>query len=417
MKLKITKANIDKIKRMPEGIYRDSDLIGFAIRVRATKQTYIVDKKLNNRVIRKTIGNVGALTPEQAKKQAQILLGEMAKGIDIVAEEKKERAKSISLINAYIDYKTTRNLGEKTIYDYDRAMETTFKEWKNKEVTKINRDMIEKKFKNITEQSPAVANLHFRLLRAIFNFASEKYCVDGEPIIPSNPCNRLKALKLWNRIERKETYIKPAQIKTFFHSLTIDKNDVMQMQQAKRQCMICLFTGARDQEVASLKKKNIDFEDNTITFEKTKNHHTHVLPLGKWLREYLLDFCSDLDADDYIFPANNKSGHLKDHRKAIKQIAKDCSINFSLHDLRRTFSSIVDHDLGIGFTPYTIKRLLNHAQNDVTGGYIRFGIEDLRKPMQLIEDFILTKAGIKEDASAEVVDITGAKKNDNISAC
>ena len=49
MKLKITKANIDKIKRMPEGIYRDSDLIGFAVRVRATKQTYIVDKKLNNK--------------------------------------------------------------------------------------------------------------------------------------------------------------------------------------------------------------------------------------------------------------------------------------------------------------------------------------------------------------------------------
>ena len=264
MKLKITKVNVDKIKRMPEGIYRDTDLIGFAIRVRATKQTYIVDKKLNNKVVRKVIGNVGALTPEQARKQAQVLLGEIAKGINVVKEAKKEKNKSVTLQKSYDDYKATRNLGDKTIYDYDRAMETTFFDWKNKEMLQIKRDMIEKRFKETTKQSPAVANLHFRLLRALFNFAIEKYCIDDEPVIMYNPCNVLKANKLWNRIGRKDTYIKPTQIKAFFQGLVINENDVLQVQQAKRQCVICLLTGARDQEAASLRRKNINFEADFV---------------------------------------------------------------------------------------------------------------------------------------------------------
>jgi len=394
--MKITKSQIDKLQyNGKDAFYWDSDLKGFGVKVTKNKKTFIVQARVNGRSIRKNIANVGIFTPEQARKQAQALLGEMAKGIDINAEAKKEKAKGVTLKAAYNEYKSIRNLGEKTVYDYDRAMETTFKEWKDKEITKINRDMIEKRFKEITEQSPAVANLHFRLLRALFNFAMEKYCIDGVPIIPSNPCDRLKILKLWNRIERKSTYIKPAQMEAFFKSLIVGETDVKQMKQAKHQCIICLFTGARDQEAASLKRKHLNFDDNTIKFEETKNHHTHILPMGNWLSRHLLEFCGDLSADDFIFPANNNSGHLKDHRKAIKQIAEICGIKFSLHDLRRTFASIANNHIA-GMTQYTLKKLLNHTEDDVTAGYIQFDPETLRIPMQQIEDFILTAAKIKK---------------------
>lgn len=119
------------------------------------------------------------------------------------------------------------------------------------------------------------------------------------------------------------------------------------------------------------------------------------MPYGKWLGEYLAELCCGLAPDDYLFPANNKSGHLKDHSKACKEVAADCKIEFSLHDLRRTFASIANNYI-TGMTQYTLKKLLNHAEDDVTAGYIQFDPEQLRKPMQAIEDFILIKAGIKE---------------------
>ncbi len=396
--MKLTKTTVDKMQFTgKDAFYWDEELKGFGLKITRTGKTYIVQARVNNKTIRKKIASVGKLTPDEARKEAKKLIGEMAKGVDINLKEKRAKVQNITLQQAYAAYKDTRPLGIRTITDYDGAMKTTFKEWQNKPIISINREMIERKFKAKSKTAPALANLHFRFLRALLNFAMEKYAVDGIPLIPSNPCNRLTILKLWNRIERRDTYIKPAQIKSFFYGLTINDYDKPQIQTAKKQCMFILFTGCRDQEAACLQRCDVDLEDRTVTFKHTKNHHKHVLPLGNWLFQFVKELCEGLNPDDYLFPANNKSGHIKDHRKAIKEIADDCGVNFSLHDLRRTFSCIIDHHLGQSFTPYTIKRLLNHAQSDVTAGYIRFGVDDLRRPMQMIEDYILRQAGVKEE--------------------
>lgn len=68
-KIKITKANIGEIKTFKEDIYRDTDLTGFAVRITSTKRTYITDKKHCNKLIRKVIGNIGVLTPEEARNE------------------------------------------------------------------------------------------------------------------------------------------------------------------------------------------------------------------------------------------------------------------------------------------------------------------------------------------------------------
>ncbi len=395
MKIKITKTAADRIKtsKGKPVFYYDTDLIGFGIKASSKRIVYFAEDQIKGKTIRRTIGLVGTLTPEQARKEAKSVLGKMALGVNVNAEDKRQKRQSITLAEAYEAYKNSRPLGDKTKYDYDRAVETTFKDWKDKAVVSINRDMIEKKFKEITVRSPSLANLHFRLLRSLFNFAMEEYSTDGEPLIPSNPCNRLKALKLWNRIDRKDTFISPSQLPDLFKGLQITEADNARKVQVKQQIMLLLFTGCRDQEIAGLKRQDIDFTKKTITFEVTKNHHKHVLPIGNWLEKFLMDLCKDLKGEDYIFPAKNKSGHIMDHKKVVKKVSKECGVAFTLHDIRRTFASIVDHNLDQCFSAYTIKRLLNHAQaTDVTAGYIKFGVDDLRKPMQLVEDFILEQA-------------------------
>ena len=413
MKIKITKSNIEEIKKMPQGIYRDSELIGFAVRVTGTKQTYIIDKKMGKRVIRCVIGNVGTLTPDEARKEAIKLLAQIAKGIDINAEKKKSQAKSITLKQVYDDYKQTKKLRTTTQAGYDSAFNTVFKDWLDIEITKINRDMIENRFKIYSKEKPIAANLYFRALKAIFNFAIEKYCVDGEPIIPSNPCNRLNVFKMWNEMKPRDRYVKPTQIKMFFYGVTPDDIDTPYIKAVKNQCKLILFTGVRDQEAACLKCKDIDFEEKIITVEDTKNHHRHILPFGKWLGEFLAELCKDKKPDDYIFATNNKLGHLKDHRKAVRQISQSCGVEFSLHDLRRTFASIVESDLPFTVSEYLQNRLLNHVQNDVhSKHYIQYDVKALLKPMQAVEDYILTLVGIKEPENEnKVLDINNIKKN------
>ena len=75
-----------------------------------------------------------------------------------------------------------------------------------------------------------------------------------------------------------------------------------------------------------------------------------------------------------------------------------------MHDIRRTFASIANNHIA-GITNFTLKKLLNHSEDDVTAGYIQFETETLRKPMQLIEDYILKQAGVKENETNNVVNI------------
>ena len=156
----------------------------------------------------------------------------------------------------------------------------------------------------------------------------------------------------------------------------------------------CIALGCREQEAAKLKWDDVDFKAGSVTFKHTKNHRTHTLPMGAWLKNLIAKRHSEARSI-FVFPANNKYGHVKNHRKSILSIRKRSKVEFTLHDLRRTFASIVNHQLSRSFSLYTIKRLLNHS-GDVTSGYIQFGIEDLRDPMQLIESYVLKCAGIEE---------------------
>ncbi len=393
--MKLTKTEIDKLSfKGKDAFYWDDSVSGFGVKVTRRGKSYIIQSRVLGKTIRKKIASCSVMTPEEARREAKKLSGEMAGGVNINAEEKKKKVLGVTLQEAYKDYKKTRTLTIKTMNEYDRAIEKTLSDWKEVPLVSISRDKIEKRFKEISKKAPALANLHFRLLRALFNFSIEKYAVDGEPIIPSNPCGRLTILKLWNRVERRKSYIRPEQLKDFLNALTHKTGDAEHLKTVKNQCFFILFTGCRDQEAASLKVKDIDQKRKAVTFWHTKNHHQHILPLGEYLFEFVKKLCTGKGAEDYLFPADNKSGHLLNQRYSVKKIAQESGVPFTLHDLRRTFASIANNHIS-GITNFTLKKLLNHSENDVTAGYIQFEPESLRGPMQRIEDFILEQAGIK----------------------
>ena len=92
-------------------------------------------------------------------------------------------------------------------------------------------------------------------------------------------------------------------------------------------------------------------------------------------------------------------------KKAVLKVAELSGVPFILHDLRRTFATIAD---SLDLPAYALKRLLNHKMNnDVTAGYIVADVERLRKPMQLITEYILKCMGVIK--SAEVIAIQQEK--------
>lgn len=85
MKIKINKTFVDKAE-VPVGkdqvFYRDSELKGFALRVTAAgTKSFVVEKNIGNKIRRITLGKYGALTAEQARKEAQKTIGQMQQGL------------------------------------------------------------------------------------------------------------------------------------------------------------------------------------------------------------------------------------------------------------------------------------------------------------------------------------------------
>ena len=89
----------------------------------------------------------------------------------------------------------------------------------------------------------------------------------------------------------------------------------------------------------------------------------------------------------FVFPGQGKTSHLVEPREAVKKVRKLSNIEFSLHDLRRTFITNAE---SLDIPHYALKQLVNHKQgNDVTSGYIISDPERLRKPMERIEAHLL----------------------------
>ncbi len=90
--MRLTKTIVDHITApidRDQAFYRDGQLKGFGVRITASGvKSFIVEKLVNGKVRRMTLGRYGEITVEQARREAQKLLGKIATGIDPCAEKK-----------------------------------------------------------------------------------------------------------------------------------------------------------------------------------------------------------------------------------------------------------------------------------------------------------------------------------------
>lgn len=389
------------------GHYKDSELSGFYMRATQGKQqinkTYLVIAKLrgSRRTVTVTLGRHPVMPAEVARAQAKQALAWLAQGIDpnqqkheqLKAQECErqaiaavDRVKSITVGELLEEYLAIRKLKPYTSAKYREVLRHVAADWLNRPITSITRDMIQERHIAITNHSPAVANYAMRILRSIYNYAIAIYeDADGKPILMHNPVDRLKHARLWNHIPRRQTVLRPHQLKEWYQavqSLTYtDARDIL---------LIEIFTGLRHSEVVGLRWRNVDFQSNVVLIEDTKNKSPHMLPMSTYVHDILLD--RRQPNQEFVFPSRGVCGHITDIGHAIQQVTSISSIKFCEHDLRRTFETTAE-SLDVSY--YTLKRLLNHKTGgDPTAGYIVVSAERLRETAQRIADYLALQMGM-----------------------
>ncbi|WP_215877466.1 integrase family protein [Acidithiobacillus ferruginosus] len=402
LKTKINKGAVDDAEAPATGqaFIWDTEVKGYGLRVTSGgTKTFIVQKRIGGKDRRVTLGRYPEITAEAARKLAMTHIGEIASGNDPIAAKATEEVQAKTLREVIADYLDMGTVKASTAKDLQGTLNIHCAAWMNKPVTKITRDMVAKLHAKIgKEPNPktggtkmATANKVARYLKLLLNFTQEQYRTgDDLPIIASNATAVLK--KRMYKVQRRTGHLEPHQIKSWWQA-TGDLQD-----SARDYLRTMLLTGLRSSEAISLKWADVDLEGRTFTVRDTKNGTDHTLPMGAWLTAMI---AARPHHNEFVF--SSERGRPTNRRGGIDKAAELSGLDIQKHDLRRTFLTVAD---AVDVPYYALKALVNHKSGsggDVTAGYIQTSIERLRKPMQAVEDYILSAAGVT--AGAEVVEL------------
>lgn len=411
--MKLTKKLIDATAPGARVVFlRDDDVPGLALRVTpAGHRAFVFEKRVNGRNRRMTLGTYGALTLEQARQVARVTAGEIAGGGDPVAEKRKRAHRSVTLGDVFDEYLRVRELRPNTIKDMRRSL-ADLSDWKSRPVTEISRDMVTARHMRLGARSKARANGTMRYLRAWLNFASERYATTDGPLLAHNPVKRLSAIRGWYRVERRQTFIKPHELRPWMQAVLgmgeVPEREPGEGWQKPRLrhgdmqrdfYMLLVLTGLRRSEALGMRWEDVDFKARTLTVRGTKNHRDHTLPMPGYLADLLRDRQGDA-GPQFVF-SERDGQRLQNLRNGQARITEVSGVSFCPHDLRRTFATVAE---SLDLPAYALKHLLNHASGaDVTAGYVIVTTERLRPPMEKICDYMLKTGGVR--AVAQVVSL------------
>lgn len=380
---------LDGNKYNGDVFYRDQKLTGFGVKQQRSKVSYIAEIKVNGKNYRKVIGNALVISNSQAREQAKKFLGDMAVGINVVEQEKENKLKTITLEEAFNDYLVKKNREEKTVKEYKRILDVYLNDWKNKYLNDITDEMVEDLYRR-EAKTPYMANRIIALLSAIYNYAMIKYKMGNKRMITNNPSLIIRTIDRYQECASK-TKVEIYDIAKFWKATEPNMYDTLKMAQTRILCRLCILMGCREQEVCSLKRKDIISQFAVLKIADPKNDRPHTIPYGKYTESIINQLCNGLSDDDYLFPAQTSSGHLESHSKYIKAISTEAGVKFCLKDLRHSFTTYAAVHLKIDHCLVNI--MTNHKNDDVTyDSYVTIGSPDFekyRESFQMVEDFIL----------------------------
>ena len=376
----ITKTAIEKIPSPTAGqiLYRDTVLRGFGLRIGATSRVYFVEGQVNRTTRRVSLGRADVFPPDVARKKALAVLAEMGEGIDPNKARQEELAQKLTVAAAFDAFFLAKpNLATCTVEGYRRTLRRYLPDWKNLPIREISRQMVLLRHRKISEKfGPITANNSFRHFRSVFNFTAASY-----DEFPQNPATILTQARAWHREVRRRRVITIQDLPVWWATIMVENED------ARDICVAGIFTGMRKSEILRLEWEHVDLIAKTLHLPKTKNGDALDLPLSEVMFAMLAGRREKVGQSPWVFPSERTGNHIVEVKSFISRIVEASEVEFSLHDLRRTFATVAE---SLDVPAYSLKRLLNHrADTDVTGGYIILNAERLRGPMNRIAARIL----------------------------
>lgn len=377
----------------------DSELRGFGVAVgRSGAKSFLVQyRNAEGKSRRKVIGRFGLMTPEEARRIARGMLGDVARGEDPAEPdhgatrhtigsicdwylEKAEAGKIIGRSRKPIQ-KSTLAMDRSRIEAHIRPLlgHRIIETLKLGDIEAAQADIVAGVTSKpragsrggATKGGEGVASRTMSTLHSILEHAVRL----GE--IEKNPARGVRRLASTPRMR----WLSQAELRMLGVALREAEAD-LEHPKGLAVIRLLLLTGFRRLEALSLERAWLLEEENAIHFATTKTGAQRRV-IGQAAVD-LLKAQPDTGSK-FFFPADWGEGHFIGVVRVLDRICLRAGIeNVTPHVLRHTFASVAG---GLGYSELTIAALLGHASRGITQRYIHID-EPLRAAATAVADHI-----------------------------
>ena len=406
--------------------------------------SYVGRAKGSSRVERLTLGKYPAVKPEEARRRATQLAGELAGGKSVASAAREKRGELTvdqlqALYAAHLRAHTrtpenfaklyslyigphfgTRRLSEIKPGDITRWLRGLPEEILKRRADKAaalraaaeekRRDVLERRVKAGRRYGPdpkpkkahlsagrvtgkSTSNRSFDALRAMLNWAMS---ADGGHVFPGpNPAS---GQTKYQELDR-ERFLQPDELGPFFDALGEEDNV-----EARDCILLKLLTGVRRNNVQEMRWADVNLQREEWRIGVTKNGMPQTVPLVPEAVAILAER-KQKSVGPWVFPSDkSKTGHIVNTTKAWRRVLERANLtDLRQHDLRRSLGSWQARE---GASLVLIGRSLNHLDTSSTKIYARLDMDPVRQSMTRATTSMFRAAGLKP--TAEVIDLKEA---------
>ncbi len=364
----LTLARVRQIQ--PKETLWDKEVRGFHARRNINGSvSFILKTRVKGRQRKISLGKLGTLTVETARDLARDYAFAARKGIEPIAGAPASTApKFKDAIAKFIEIYGVR-LKPRTKEEYRRMLTLhALSHFKDKSIADISRDDVRSLHEKMGKTQRNANNVLTALSKLMTWSMERKWRED-------NPC---KGITRYKERERNR-YLSPDEAKRLGEVLRQVAQDGSESPHVIAAIWLIIFTGARRNEVLTLKWRYMDLERRALNLPDSKTGPKTIL-----LNTYAIDVLKGvpkLKGNPFVFAGQVAGQHLINIAKPWLRIRKLAELpGLRLHDLRHSFGN---RAIDAGGSTRVLGILLGHADEDTTQRYAH--VSDSRA-LQLVDE-------------------------------
>ncbi|HGM4823144.1 TPA: tyrosine-type recombinase/integrase [Pseudomonas aeruginosa] len=449
-KLKFTKTALLALQPPEVGkrlaVY-DTEVPKLAMRITSSgSRAFYVVKRAGASIAWVKLGTFPEMTIEQARGEAQKILGEFATGANPAAARRAIRQEPTftEMLADMLAHKKKRDgspITERTKKDYLDTSRLHMGAIANSKLSHITRSEVKAIHTKASKKSARQADKAVAIISSVFNYAA-----DNEHFSGTNPASRIQK----NAVVSRDRFAQDAELPYLLEA--IGESSLSDF------FLLSLLTGARRSNVQAMAWRDLDLDSRIWRIGMTKNGTPQNVTLPREAVAALHARKRISSTSQFVFPGDGKTGHLVEPKKAWAAILRRASLrrlfdhleslgkltaeerkqadnqvtaapaaaekryraiaaalevdpalydmtDLRIHDLRRTLGS---WQAKTGASMAIIGKSLNHKSLQSTAIYARLDLDPVRQSVETATQAMLEARGVKQPA--DVVNLLAKRK-------